>query len=182
MNGQSEDHAACGFEAIARLTGLLDGDRPNLTRFVFTDPRSRSVFPDGDLVADEQVFALSCSPADDYSAAFRSDLSAQAGEQFTRRLNRHRLPYRGTPRWTLPVIGELRWDRDILELPPADAQQLTVLLPTDRATVEAVGRVLGADGTRLRRQLRPAGRRAVERRAGRQGPMGTTRVTLRFNP
>ena len=27
-----------GFEAIARLTGLLDGDRPNLTRFVFTDP------------------------------------------------------------------------------------------------------------------------------------------------
>jgi hypothetical protein len=139
-----------GFDAIARLTGLLDGDRPNLTRFVFTDPRSRSVFPDWDLVADEQVFALSCSPSDDYAAAFRSDLSARAGEQFTRRLNGHRLPSRGTLRWTLPVIGELRWDREILELPPADAQQLTVFLPADRATIEAVDRVLGAVGSRLR--------------------------------
>jgi transcriptional regulator with XRE-family HTH domain len=139
-----------GFEAIARPAGLLDGDRPNLTRFVFTDPRARDVFPDWDLVADEQVFALSCSPADDYSAAFRSGLSAQAGEQFTRRLNRHQLPARGGQRWTLPTIGELRWDREILELPPADAQQLTVLLPADRATDEAVTRVLRADGAALR--------------------------------
>ena len=81
-----------GFETIARLTGLLEEDQPNLTRFVFTDPRARDIFPDWDLVADEQVFALSCSPADDYSAAFRSGLSAQAGEQFTRRVNRHQLP------------------------------------------------------------------------------------------
>src|ERR1019366_797642 len=36
------DLLACtsGFEVIARLAGLLDGDRPNLTRFVFTDPRA----------------------------------------------------------------------------------------------------------------------------------------------
>lgn len=139
-----------GFEAIARLAGLLDGDRPNLTRFVFTDPRARDVFPDWERAADEQVFALSCSPADDYSAAFRSGLSAQAGEQFTRRLNQHQLPARGTLRWTLPTIGELRWDREILELPPADAQQLTVLLPADRATDEAVTRVLRAGGAALR--------------------------------
>jgi transcriptional regulator with XRE-family HTH domain len=139
-----------GFGAIARLAGLLEGDRPNLTRFVFTDPRARDVFPDWERVADEQVFALSCSPADDYSAAFRSGLSAQAGEQFTRRLSRHQLPARGTLRWALPAIGELRWDREILELPPADAQQLTVLLPADRATGEAVTRVLRAGGAPLR--------------------------------
>jgi transcriptional regulator with XRE-family HTH domain len=146
------DLLACtsGFEVIARLAGLLDGDRPNLTRFVFTDPRARDVFPDWERVADEQVFALSCSPADDYSAAFRSGLSAQAGDQFTRRLNRHQLPARGMLRWTLPAIGELRWDREILELPPADAQQLTVLLPADRATDEAVTRVLRAGGAALR--------------------------------
>jgi hypothetical protein len=48
------------------------------------------------------------------------------------------------------VIGELRWDRETLELPPADAQQLTVFLPADRATIEAVDWVLGAAGTRLR--------------------------------
>ena len=146
------DLLACtsGFEVIARLAGLLDGDRPNLTWFVFTDPRARDVFPDWERVADEQVFALSCSPADDYSAAFRSGLSAQAGDQFTRRLNRHQLPARGMLRWTLPAIGELRWDREILELPPADAQQLTVLLPADRATDEAVTRVLRAGGAALR--------------------------------
>src|SRR5450755_1563246 len=146
------DLLACtsGFEVIARLAGLLDGDRPNLTRFVFTDPRARDVFPDWDLVADEQVFALSCSPADDYSAAFRSGLSAQAGEQFTRRLNRHQLPARGALRWTLPTIGELRWDREILELPHADAQQLTVLFPADTATDVAVARVLRAGGAALR--------------------------------
>jgi hypothetical protein len=65
---------------------------------------SSRVFPDWDRVADEQVFALSCSPADDYSATFRSGLSAQAGEQFTRRLKQHQLPARGTLRWTLPAI------------------------------------------------------------------------------
>jgi transcriptional regulator with XRE-family HTH domain len=146
------DLLACtsGFEVLARLSGLLDGDRPNLTRFVFTDPRARDVFPDWDLVADEQVYALSCSPADDYSAAFRSGLSAQAGEQFTRRLNRHPLPARGTLRWALPTIGELRWDREILELPPADAQQLTVLFPADTATEVAMARVLRAGGAALR--------------------------------
>jgi transcriptional regulator with XRE-family HTH domain len=146
------DLLACtsGFEAIARLAGLLDGDRPNLTRFVFTDPRARDVFPDWDTVADEQAFALSCSPADDYSAAFRSGLSAQAGEQFTRRLQQHRLPARGPLRWTLPAIGELRWDRETLELPPADAQQLTVLFPADSATDVAVTRVLRAGGAALR--------------------------------
>ena len=147
------DLLACtrGFEVIARLAGLLDGDRPNLTRFVFTDPRARDAFPDWDRVADEQVFALSCSPADDYSAAFRSSLSTQAGEPFTRRLNQHQMPARdGVLRWTLPGIGELRWDREILELPPADAQQLTVLLPADSATDEAVTRVLRAGGAALR--------------------------------
>lgn len=146
------DLLACtsGFAAIARLAGLLEGDRPNLTRFVFTDPRARDVFPDWETVADEQVFALSCSPADDYSAAFRSSLSAQAGPQFTRRLSRHQPPARGTLRWTLPTIGELRWDREILELPPADAQQLTVLLPADQATSEAVTRLLRTGGAALR--------------------------------
>jgi hypothetical protein len=146
------DLLACtsGFAAIARLAGLLEGDRPNLTRFVFTDPRARDVFPDWERVADEQVFALSCSPADDYSAAFRSSLSAQAGPQFTRRLSQHQLPARGTLRWALPAIGELRWDREILELPPADAQQLTVLLPADQATSEAVTRLLRAGGAALR--------------------------------
>src|SRR5450755_3825912 len=81
-----------GFEVLAGLAGLLDGERPNLTRFVFTDPRAREVFPDWGRVADEQVFALPCSPVDDDSAALRSDLAVHTGEQFTGRVNRHQLP------------------------------------------------------------------------------------------
>jgi len=129
------------FEAIARLAGLLDTSRPNLTRFVFTE---------WDQVADEQVFTLSCSPADDDAAALRAELSADAGDEFTRRLNQHQLPARGTLRLDLPTIGPTRWERETLELPPADAQQLTIFLAADRATEEAVGRILHAGGTTLR--------------------------------
>ena len=140
-----------GFEAIARLAGLLDTNRPNLTRFVFTDPRAREVFPQWDQVADEQVFTLSCSPADDDAAALRAELSTNAaGEEFTRRLHQHQLPTRGTLRLDLPTIGPTRWERETLELPPADAQQLTIFLAADRATEEAVGRILHAGRTALR--------------------------------
>jgi transcriptional regulator with XRE-family HTH domain len=139
-----------GFDAIARPSGLLDEDQPNLTRFAFTDPRAREAFPDWDRIADEQVFALSCSPADDESAALRADLTAKAGEEFTTRANRHRPPTRGPLRWTLPTVGELRWDREVLELPPADAQQLIVLLPADRATEEALVDLTRAGATMLR--------------------------------
>jgi len=77
-----------GFQAIAHLAGLLDAERPNVTRFVFTDPRAAAVFPDWEQVADEQAFTLSCSPFDDDSTALRAELAARAGERFTRRLTR----------------------------------------------------------------------------------------------
>jgi transcriptional regulator with XRE-family HTH domain len=35
-----------GYEAVTRGTGLLDADTPNLTRYVFTDPRARTLFAD----------------------------------------------------------------------------------------------------------------------------------------
>lgn len=136
-----------GFEAIARLAGLLDTNRPNLTRFVFTDPRARVVFPQWDQVADEQVFTLSCSPADDDSAALRADLAADAGEEFARRLNQHQLPARATLRLDLPTVGPTRWERETLELPPADAQQLTIFLAADRATEEALSGIVHAGRT-----------------------------------
>ena len=139
-----------GFEAIARLAGLLDANLPNLTRFVFTDPRAREVFPQWDQVADEQAFTLSCSPADDDSADLRADLSTEAGDEFTRRLDQHRLPARGTLQLDLPTVGATRWDRETLELPPADAQQLTIFMAADRATEEAVSRILHAGRTTLR--------------------------------
>lgn len=52
-----------GFDLVMAPTGLLDGDEPNLTRYVFTDPRARSTFPNWEQVADEQAFDLWLGPS-----------------------------------------------------------------------------------------------------------------------
>ncbi len=139
-----------GFDLIARPAGLLDTDHPNLTRFVFTDQRSRDVFPDWDQVADERAFDLWLGPSADRSAQFRAELAPIAGDEFTRRLNRHVLPPRDTLRWRPPVGPELRLHREIMEFPAADAQQLVVFLPADDATAEALSHLRRTGGTFLR--------------------------------
>jgi transcriptional regulator with XRE-family HTH domain len=139
-----------GFEAIARPTGLLDDPSPSLTRFLFTDPRAYTVFPDWERMADEQAFALSCSPDAEESHALRAELSAVAGDAFTSRAARHRLPALGVVRWTVPGSGELRFERELLAIAPADAQQLSILLPADTATTETVAGILRAGGQALR--------------------------------
>jgi transcriptional regulator with XRE-family HTH domain len=141
-----------GFDVLARPSGLLDTARPNLTRFVFTDRRARDVFPDWDQVADECAFDLWLGPSAGRSAAFTAELAPVAGEEFARRRNSHAVPPRGPLRWRHAVAGELRFVREALELPPADAQQLVVFLPGDDVTAEAMAS--------LRRRL-GAGLRAV---------------------
>jgi transcriptional regulator with XRE-family HTH domain len=135
-----------GFDVIARPTGLLDSEDPNLTRFVFTDERSRNVFPDWDLVADEQAFDLWLGPSAERSAEFQAELAPIAGREFARRMNRHAVPPRGTMRWQHPEVGELRLRREVMEFPATDAQQLVVFLPADGATAEAMNRLRRAGG------------------------------------
>jgi transcriptional regulator with XRE-family HTH domain len=139
-----------GFDLIARPTGLLDAEHPNLTRFVFTDERSREVFPDWDQVADEQAFDLWLGPSAERSSQFQAELAPIAGAEFTRRLNRHALPHRAGIRWRLPAVGELRLDREVMEFPVTDAQQLMVFLPADDVTAEALNHLRRAGGTTLR--------------------------------
>ena len=139
-----------GFELLARPTGLLDPDRPNLTRFVLTDPRARTVFPDWDRVADECVFDLRLGPSVERSAAFLAELAPVAGEELTRRQRRHDLPPRGAQRWSHPIVGPLLLDREVLELPAADAQQVVVHLPADDATAAALTRLRHGGGAALR--------------------------------
>jgi transcriptional regulator with XRE-family HTH domain len=138
------------FGLIARAAGLLDTEEPNLTRFVFTDERSREVFADWDRVADELAFDLWLGPSAERSAQFQAELAPAAGHEFTRRLNPHSLPPRGGLRWRHPVVGELRLDREVMELPATDAQQLVVFLPADDATAQALNRLRRAGGTALR--------------------------------
>ncbi|WP_262284791.1 helix-turn-helix domain-containing protein [Micromonospora sp. MA102] len=130
-----------GFELVVGATGLLDAEAPNLTRYVFTDPRARTVFPDWDQVADEQAFDLWLGPSAESSEWFSVQLAPVAGQEFTRRLHQHLPPPAVPLRLDHPVAGELRWHREKLELPSTDAQELVVLLPADETTARAVERL-----------------------------------------
>ena len=61
--------------------------------------------------------------------------------KFTERLHNHRSRPVGPQVWRHPQAGDLRLDREVLELPAADGQQLVILLPADAATAEAVNRM-----------------------------------------
>ncbi|PWU49541.1 transcriptional regulator [Micromonospora globispora] len=130
-----------GFELVMGEIGLLGTGTPNLTRYVFTDPRARTVFPDWDQVADEQVFDLWLGPSAETAEWFRADLAPVAGQEFTRRLHHHLPPPPVPLRLAHPAGHELRWHREKLELRSTDAQQLVVLLPADEATAAAVERL-----------------------------------------
>jgi transcriptional regulator with XRE-family HTH domain len=137
-----------GFELLMRETGLLETAEPNLTRYLFTDPRARSFFADWDQVADEQVFDLWLGPSIESSEWFKAELAPLAGPEFTRRLARHIPPPRVPLRLNHPTAGALRWNRETLELASTDAQQIVVFLPADEVTSGAL------DGLR-RQALRP---------------------------
>jgi hypothetical protein len=128
-----------GFASVMRASGLLEQPAPNLTRYVFTDPRARTFFADWEQVADEYAFDLWLGPTAGAFEWFRADLAPLAGEEFTRRLDRHLPPPRPPLRLRHPAARtELCWHRERLELPAADAQALVVMLPADEATARAL--------------------------------------------
>jgi transcriptional regulator with XRE-family HTH domain len=137
------------YTTVTSGTGLLDADPPNVTRYVFTDPRARAFFPDWDAVADEQAFDLWLAPSVENLEWLVAELIPLSGCDFTRRLNRHEVPRRGVLRLNHPSGHELRLTRETLEL-PADDQQLVVFLPADEQTAQAVEQLHRESGGRLR--------------------------------
>jgi transcriptional regulator with XRE-family HTH domain len=138
------DILACtaDFRAVMDATGLLETEPASLTRYVFTDPRARDAFPDWDHVADEQAFSLWLGPSIASYEWFTAELAPVAGAEFTRRLGQHIPPPGRQLRMRHPAIEhELRWNREILELPVPDEQQLVVYLPADFQTADAVGQL-----------------------------------------
>ncbi|MET7667539.1 helix-turn-helix domain-containing protein [Micromonospora luteifusca] len=126
------------FAMVMRDTGLLDAEEPNLTRYVFTHPRSRSTFIHWDQVADEQVFNLWLGPSTESFEWFTADFAPVAGAEFTRRLHRQLPPPQVPLTINHPRTNQLRWERETLELPTTDAQQLVIWLPADESTATAV--------------------------------------------
>ncbi|MEU8543691.1 helix-turn-helix domain-containing protein [Streptomyces sp. NPDC048717] len=136
-----------GFARLAGPVGLLDGDPPNLPRFVFTDPRARTVFPDWDRVADQQVAALflSVTGSDPHMAELVRELTVTAGPAFSSRVGAP-TPLRarsGVDRFTHPEAGELRLAYEVLEPAETDGQHLVVYLPADEATEVALDALMG---------------------------------------
>ncbi|GHC64323.1 helix-turn-helix transcriptional regulator [Streptomyces flavofungini] len=143
-----------GYERVARPLGLLDGDRPNLLRFVFTDERARAVFPEWDRVADEQIAHLrSESPMiDPHVVQLVDELTVLAGAPFSDRVEAvPGLPRRsGVERLTHPEVGALRLSYETLALPDVDGQRLLVHLPADDATSAALDQLNGRQPGGLR--------------------------------
>ncbi|MET8542850.1 helix-turn-helix transcriptional regulator [Kitasatospora sp. NPDC004799] len=138
-----------GYAAVLGAAGLLDTPEPNLTRYVFTDPRARALFADWDDIADEQAFDLWLGPSVESAEWLSTELAPVAGPEFTRRLGNQLVPRRGPLRLRHPSGPELRLLRETLDLPD-DAQQLLVLLPADDGTAAHLERLLAPSTPRLR--------------------------------
>ncbi|MFC4070078.1 helix-turn-helix transcriptional regulator [Actinoplanes subglobosus] len=129
-----------GLRSLGGPIGLLEGDPPNLTRYVFADPRARRAFPDWSQVADEQVAALKDGPL---RPEFAAELTALVGEEFTERAERvPGLPRaHGLLRLNHPEAGPLRLSFETMVLPGDHGLRLMVQLPADEPTAEALRRI-----------------------------------------
>ena len=137
-----------GFDQVMRPTGMLDVDEPNLTRYVFTDPRARTLFPDWEQVADEQAYDLWLGPSKASVEWHAEQLTTAAGEEFTSRYKPHVPPRRVPLIIDHPSGQRMRWNRERMELQGAGGQEIVVYLPADDATAQAV------DELRATRRLR----------------------------
>jgi transcriptional regulator with XRE-family HTH domain len=144
-----------GYRRLAGPVGLLDGDPPSLHRFLFTDPRARTAYPDWERRADEAAAALrfeSRGGGDEHTRELVDWLSVAAGAPFIQRLARPPAlaRSRGVDRLVHPDAGELRLAYETLDLPAGDYQQLVVYLPADEATEAALDRIAGRHPGALR--------------------------------
>ncbi|WP_246097794.1 MmyB family transcriptional regulator [Rhodococcus spelaei] len=143
------------YRSVMEPTGLLDGGLPaSFARYVFTDPRARTVYPDWDHVADKAVATLKQGPyrADPETSVLVDELTVTVGAEFTDRLERiPGLPEaNGTRRLDHPEAGPLRLAFEVLDLSADDDQRLLVHLPADPATAAALDRLVGRSPGGLR--------------------------------
>jgi transcriptional regulator with XRE-family HTH domain len=134
------------WEALVRPLGLLDGTGtpPNLVRFTFLHPASRTVFPEWEALADGEVAALrAAEPRLSLDARFGELLAElQAVPAFSARWSTHQVARKAAHTKVVvhPEVGELRVDLEVLDLVGTEDQQIIVWLPADEATDAAIRR------------------------------------------
>ncbi|QWB26340.1 MULTISPECIES: helix-turn-helix domain-containing protein [Streptomyces] len=135
-----------GYERLAGSLGLLDDERPNLLRYLFTDERARDAYRDWDRVADDLVARLrhGAPLRDPYVAELADELTVTAGADFADRFADLALAPRrtGSQHIEHPEAGSLRLLHETLVLPD-EGQRLIVHLPADDATAAALDRLDG---------------------------------------
>ncbi|WP_433175996.1 helix-turn-helix transcriptional regulator [Actinoallomurus sp. CA-150999] len=139
------------YERLAGPIGLLDGRPSSRVRFVFTDERARTAYPDWDRVADEEVARLKAGSSldDPHLSHLVDELSIVAGTAFADRWHAPPdLPHRtGAVRLIHPEVGEVRLAYETLD---AEGQQLVAYLPADEAASAALDRLNGRHPGSLR--------------------------------
>jgi transcriptional regulator with XRE-family HTH domain len=130
------------WEQVVAPLGMLDGDSPNIARYVLTHEQARHVMPDWELAVDEQVARLRVAftrwSADPRLTALLEELSDLPA--FSSRWPLHDVEEkrRGTKRLVHPDVGPLRIAYEVLLLPDPGEQRLTTWLAADDATGEAL--------------------------------------------
>jgi transcriptional regulator with XRE-family HTH domain len=130
--------STAGFRALAAPTGLLDDDPPNLTRFVFTHSRARTVYPEWDRIADDRAASVRAAAdlGDPAASALAVELSITAGAEFADRFAAAAtLPSpTGVELWVRPSGGTVRLAYETLAVPGVEEHRLVVYLPDGDAT------------------------------------------------
>lgn len=139
------------YELLARPLGVLDGENPNLVRYLFADPRAKEAFPDWGRVADEHLTVLrsAFSPANHHLQGIVDELTVLAGAEFTSRMEAVPGPQRrtGAERFAHPEVGELRLLYETLHL---DGQRIVVYIPADNTASAALDVLIGVRPGALR--------------------------------
>lgn len=120
-----------GFTRLMDHTGLFDDPEPNLTRYVFTDPRATRTFPEWDQIADEQAYHLWLGPSVAAVDWFVGSFVNAGGDELKARLRGHRVPEHRPLVIRGPDGRPNRWQRETLAVNDDAMQGLTVYFPAE---------------------------------------------------
>jgi hypothetical protein len=124
--------------------GMIDGNPPNLARYVFSDERARTAYDDWTQAADEQVAMLRAVAMrwrdDERLTALLEEL--RANPEFEARWARHDVLDKTASTKMLhhPEHGALLLRYEVMSIADEAGQQLITWLPGDDATARVIDR------------------------------------------
>jgi hypothetical protein len=139
-----------GYDRLMRPAGMFDREPPNVLRYTFLSPRSRTVFRDWQAIAAEQVSNLHVAAVrclDDSCEALVGELSVHSPD-FARLWARHDVGEKrgGTKRLDHPDVGPLTVEFEALALAGSADRRLVTYLPADEASARRLDALVAGAG------------------------------------